>query len=219
MNVQVRRLVETRNALGEGPVWDPVDHVIYWVDILDRTVLRADADGGNARDWSVPEHIGALALRRGGGAVVALSTGFHTLDFQTGMCALITDPEAGNTRTRFNDGKVDRRGRFFVGTMDYQQTEGLGSLYRLDPELTCTKLDEDIVIFNAPCWSPDDTIFYFADSAKGAIYANDYDIETRMISNKRGFATADDAPARSTVRADLMIDAKIEIEVVAYKAE
>jgi sugar lactone lactonase YvrE len=194
MNVQVRRLVETRNALGEGPLWDPVDHVIYWVDILDRTVWRADANGGNARDWSVPAHIGALALRHGGGAVVALSTGFHALDFETGLCTPITDPEAGNTRTRFNDGKVDRRGRFFAGTMDYQETEGLGSLYRLDPDMTCTKLDQDIVVFNAPCWSPDDRTFYFADSAKGVIYANDYDIETGTISNRRVFPTADDAP-------------------------
>jgi sugar lactone lactonase YvrE len=78
--------------------------------------------------------------------------------------------------------------------MDYQEAEGLGSLYRLDPDLTCTKLDEDIVVFNAPCWSPDDTIFYFADSAKGAIYAHDYDIETGTIANRRVFATADDAP-------------------------
>lgn len=194
MNVQTRRLVETRYALGEGPLWDPVDRVIYWVDILGRTLWRADADGGNARDWSLPEHIGALALRRGGGAVVALRTGFHAFDFETGTCTPITDPEAGNPRTRFNDGKVDRRGRFFAGTMDYQQAEGLGSLYRLDPDLTCTRLEEDIVIFNAPCWSPDDTIFYFADSAKGTIYAHDYDIETGTISNQRIFATADAAP-------------------------
>ncbi len=194
MNVQTRRLVETRYNLGEGPLWDPVDRVIYWVDILGRAVWRADADGGNARDWPVPEDIGALALRRGGGAVVALSTGFHAFDFETGTCTPITDPEAGNPRTRFNDGKVDRRGRFFAGTMDYQETEGLGSLYRLDPDLTCTKLQGDIVIFNAPCWSPDDTIFYFADSAMGTIYAHDYDIETGTISNQRIFATADAAP-------------------------
>ncbi len=128
MNVQTRRLVETRNTLGEGPVWDPVGRVVYWVDILGRTVWRADADGGNVRDWPVPAPIGALALRRGGGAVVALSTGFHAFDFATGMCTPIIDPEAGNPLTRFNDGKVDRRGRFFAGTMDHQQTEGLGSL-------------------------------------------------------------------------------------------
>ena len=65
MNLQTRRLVENRNVLGEGPLWDPVDRVIYWVDILGRSVWRADADGGNARDWPVPAHIGALALRTG----------------------------------------------------------------------------------------------------------------------------------------------------------
>jgi sugar lactone lactonase YvrE len=148
MNVQTRRLVETRDTLGEGPVWDPVDRVVYWVDILGRTVWRADADGGNARDWPVPEHIGALALRRGGGAVVALSSGFHAFDFETGTRTPIIDPEAGNPLTRFNDGKIDRRGRFFAGTMDYQGAEGLGSPYRLDPDLTRTKIDEDIVVFN-----------------------------------------------------------------------
>jgi sugar lactone lactonase YvrE len=124
MNVQTRRLIETRKTFGEGPVWDPVDRVVYWVDILGRTVWRADADGGNARDWPVPEHIGALALRRGGGAVVALSSGFHAFDFETGTSTPIIDPEAGNPLTRFNDGKVDRRGRFFPGPWTTKRPRG-----------------------------------------------------------------------------------------------
>jgi sugar lactone lactonase YvrE len=188
MSVEIRCLVDANNALGEAPLWDPVDEVIYWVDILAPAIWRCGADGGNVKRWDLPEHIGALALRAQGGAVVALRSGFHFFDFQIGTCTPILDPEAANARTRFNDGKADRRGRFLAGTMDYDEADGIGGLYRLGPDLNCTKLEDRIVVSNGPCWSPDDETFYFADSFKGTIYAYDYDIETGTPSNKREFA-------------------------------
>ena len=78
-----------------------------------------DATGGAPRTWQLPEHIGSLALRKGGGTVVALGDGFYTLNFDTGTSTKLVDPDPGKQRIRLNDGKVDRQGRFVAGYMDY----------------------------------------------------------------------------------------------------
>ena len=192
--MEIRHLVGLRNKLGEGPLWDARGQLFYWVDILGSAIHCTDADGGNHRSWTVPEHIGAMTLREGGGAVLALRKGFHSFDFDSEKCEPIHDPEAGLERTRFNDGKTDRRGRFIAGTMDYEESDPLCSFYRLDPDFTCTRLGGDVVIFNAPCWSPDDKTFYYADSSQGIIFACDYDIETGTISNQRVLVAPHVAP-------------------------
>ena len=118
MSVEIRRLDTERDRLGEGPLWDPRDGVLYWVDSNGCRVRRLDPASGEVRDWPVPERIGSLALRESGDAVIALKSGFHFLDFESGAATPIVDPEAGEERTRFNDGKVDRQGRFLAGSMD-----------------------------------------------------------------------------------------------------
>ena len=139
---------------------------------------------GSVRTWPVPADIGSMALRQDGGAVMALSDGFYTFDFDVGQAALIAKVDQTEPRTRLNDGKADRRGRFFAGGMDVEEADGLAGLYRLDPDMTVTRVADGIVVFNGPCWSPDDTIFYYADSWT-AIYACDYDVETGTLSNRK----------------------------------
>ncbi len=136
--------------------------------------------------------MGAIALRKDGGAVLANDDGFYFYDFESEDLELITLIDEGEPRSRLNDGKVDRRGRFFAGGMDDLEEKGLCSLYRLDPDLTVTKVDDGIVCSNGPCWSPDDKTFYFADTFQGEFWAYDYDIETGDVSNKRVFATTHD---------------------------
>ena len=81
-----------------------------------------------------------MALREKGGAIVALRDGIFAFDFDTGKAELMVPVEAENPRTRLNDGKVDRRGRFFVGGMDEQETGRMAGLYRFDPDHTLTKV-------------------------------------------------------------------------------
>ena len=109
--------------------------------------------------------------------------GFHFLDFKTGDCTLIVDPEPDKPTTRLNDGKVDKRGRFVAGSMDTMEEGPNGSLYRLDPDLSLHKLDQGIVVSNGPCWSPDGKILYFADSWSGEIWAYDYDLDTLFVTS------------------------------------
>ena len=154
-------------------------------------VFRATVDGREIRAWDVPQKIGSMALRKSGGAVVSLARGFHFLDFRTGNVELIIDPEPDRTNNRLNDGKVDRRGRFIAGSMDTMEEGPNGALYRLDPDLSLHKLDDNIIVSNGPCWSPDSKTFYFADTWSGEIWKYDYDLATGSVANRQTFAKVD----------------------------
>ena len=203
MAIEIRRVGETKDRLGEGPLWDPLEGVLYWVDSLGRVIHRYDPATGEVRHWGLPGEIGSLALRAAGGAVLALDSGFHTFDFATGAATPIADPERDQPLTRFNDGKVDRQGRFLAGTMGRQiRDRPLGSLYRLDTDLSVERLEGDVIVSNGPCFSPDGRTFYFADSPRRAISAYDYDPATGAIANKRTLIDTvplDSAPDGATV--------------------
>jgi sugar lactone lactonase YvrE len=193
--VKIDILLDVKTILGEGPLWDVAQERLYWIDSLGQRVFRATADGRELRSWLVPAAIGSIALTRDGTTLItALATGLHVLDPGTGEVTLITDPEPDLPRNRLNDGKVDRRGRFVFGSMDTTEQDRSGRLYRLDPTYELTMLDDNLAISNGPCWSPDDSTFYFSDTNSGEIWAYDYDIETGAVSNRRGFATIETSP-------------------------
>jgi L-arabinonolactonase len=190
--MRIEVLIDVKTTLGEGPLWDAEQERLYFIDSFDGRVFRTTVDGGELRAWDVPAKIGSMALRKDGkGAIVSLQTGFHALDFGTGDVELIHDPEPDLPANRLNDGKVDRRGRFFAGSMDTQEAGAFGSLYRLDPDFSVTRIDKDIVCSNGPCFSPDDKTFYFNDTWSGEIWAYDYDLATGTASNRRTFAKVD----------------------------
>jgi len=194
MTYKIECLFLCDNHLGEGPIWDVEEARLYWVDGTGRRVgkpdlWRYDPKSGKVENWSLDRDIGAMALRKDGGAVMALDDGFYTYDFDTQKLEVIELIEADQPRTRLNDGKVDRRGRFFAGGMDDKEELKICGLYRLDPDFSVTKVDEGIICSNGPCWSPDDNTFYFADTFQNEFWAYDYDIETGTLSNKRIFAT------------------------------
>jgi sugar lactone lactonase YvrE len=186
--LRIELLVDARNDLGEGPLWDVDEQRLYWIDSHGKAVHRCDARGQEVRSWSVPEHIGSMCLRERGGAVVSLRNGFHFLDLASGKVEPIADPEAHLRRTRLNDGKVDRQGRFLAGGMDYEEREPLAGLYRLDPDLEVTQLEAGIVVSNGPCWSLDGETFYFADTWARRIWAYGYDTATGDLLSRRVFA-------------------------------
>src|SRR5271170_3892013 len=106
--MEVKAIVDCKTLLGEGPLWDVQEQRIYWIDSRGKKIFRARADGSEVETWDVPSEIGSLALRRQGGAVLALRTGVHLFDFATGESQLLIDPESDKPDTRLNDGKVDR---------------------------------------------------------------------------------------------------------------
>lgn len=203
--MRIEVLVDCKTTLGEGPLWDVDEHRLYWIDSFDGRIFRCTAEGSEIRAWDAPQKIGSMALRKEGGAVLSLANGFHFLDFQTGEVQLIHNPEEGKSSNRLNDGKVDKQGRFIAGSMDTQEAGANGALYRLNPDLTVTKLEEGIIVSNGPCWSPDGGTFYFADSWSNKISVYDYDQTTGTPSNKRTFVEfqwPDGAPDGATVDAE-----------------
>ncbi|WP_416357682.1 SMP-30/gluconolactonase/LRE family protein [Aureimonas phyllosphaerae] len=203
--LRIELMGDQRDALGEGPLWDEEEQRLYWIDSYGPAVFSCRADGSDHRRWTVPEPIGSLALRRDGGAVVALRSGFHALDFATGKVSLIAATHPGDLRPRLNDGKVDRQGRFLAGSMDFEERDGVGKLFRLDPDLSVHTLDTGIVCSNGPCFSPDGGTLYFADTGRAVIYAYDYDTESGIVRSRRVFASFENErglPDGATVDAD-----------------
>lgn len=180
---------EDRNALGEGPLWDVEEQRLYWIDSYGPAVYSSDVKGGDRKHWPLPEPVGSLALRRKGGAIVALRSGFHALDFKTGKVTLIAETQPGELTPRLNDGKVDRQGRFVAGSMDFEERNGVGKLFRLDADLSVHELDSGIICSNGPCWSLDGKTLYFADTGKRLIYAYDYDTATGNVRSRRVFTS------------------------------
>lgn len=189
--MRIEVLVDCKTTLGEGPLWDVDEQRLYWIDSFDGRIFRCTETGSEIRAWDVGQKIGSMCLRRSGGAVVSLQRGFHFLDLKSGELTLIHDPEPDKPNNRINDGKVDRRGRFVAGSMDTMEEGGNGALYRLDPDLTVTRLEGGIIVSNGPCWNKEGDRFYFTDSWSGQISAYDYDLATGAISNKRTFCRMD----------------------------
>lgn len=190
--MRIEIVVDVKTTLGEGPVWDVEQQRLYWIDSFDGRVLRCTEDGRELRAWDVGQKIGSMALRQNGdAAIVALQNGLYHLDLPTGDLELIVDPEPERANNRLNDGKVDRQGRFIVGSMDTLEEEASARLYRLDPDLSLHTLDDGIICSNGPCWSPNGETFYFADTWSGEIWAYDYDKATGAVSNRRTFAQVD----------------------------
>lgn len=178
-------------VIGEGPVWDVAEQALYFIDILGKKVLRFDPASGKTRTWVVPDVIGSMALRAGGGAIVALTNGVFTLDFASGTCEMLATSGDLNETVQLADGKVDRRGRFIVGSSDRTMKEPRGKLYALDLDATLREIDNDIFLSNGPCWSPDDKVLYHSDSIRNTVFAYDYDIATGTATNRRAWASTE----------------------------
>lgn len=202
--MQITRLDLPKCQVGEGPVWDEAEQALYYIDILARKVFRWNPASLDLNSWDMPDIIGSMALREQGGAIVALGNGVHTLDFETGAVTPLALLDPPDPQVQLADGKVDRRGRFVVGTSHRKAAEPLGGLYVLE-QGRLRQIDRDLVLGNGPCWSPDDATLYHADSMRHVIYAYDYDVETGKASNRREFFNSSrygPIPDGATVDAD-----------------
>ncbi len=184
--MRIEIVADLKTTLGEGPLWDVEQQRLYWLDSFDGRILRCTADGRELRAWDVGQKIGSMALRREGDrALVALQGGIHDLDLASGELTLIHAPEPDLPHNRLNDGKVDRQGRFVFGSMDTREESASGRLYRLDPDLSLHVLDEGIICYNGPCWSPDGSTLYFTDTWTGEQWSYAYDTATGTVGERR----------------------------------
>lgn len=185
MNERLELLVDAKAALGEGPCWDARKRVLYWVDILNGNLFLYDPLKNTNRSIHLGQFIGAVVPRHTGDVTVVLKNGFFHLDLESETLDSICDPEYHIVSNRFNDGKCDPKGRFWAGTMDIQEQEGKGALYRLDKDHTCHKIRDNIHISNGLAWGNSNHTMYFIDSPTRKVIGFDYDVETGGIENGR----------------------------------
>ena len=190
--MELEQLTNEPATLGEGPCWHREGQVLYWIDIYGKKLNRFTPEGNQHESWDMPQMIGTVAPRASGGLIVALENGFAFFDPASGKLDHL-DPVDEHPESRFNDGKCDPHGRFWVGSMDNVKEERpLGKLYRVDADGSVNVMDENITISNGLAWSPDGTKMYYIDSPTKNIFAYDYDGATGAIANKRVAITLND---------------------------
>jgi sugar lactone lactonase YvrE len=186
---EVEHVLAVQNRLGEGPRWNVDEQALYWVDIENDAFHRFDPATGAQERCVVGLPVSALGFRAAGGLILATRDGFAVWEPETQALRFLADPEAHRPESRFNDGAVDCRGRFWAGTMSVDPTS---SLYRLDPDGSVQQMETGLTISNGIGWSPDNRTMYLTDTPRQVIYAYDFDAATGAIANRRLFVATPD---------------------------
>lgn len=177
-------VVEHKCVLGEGPVWDAVNNTIIWLDIINGEIYRHNINTKENSVFKVGEMIGCIAPKADGGFIAGLENGIAFIEIAANTIQHIANPEAG-MQNRFNDGKCDAAGRFWVGSMAKSEEGNKGSLYVMEPDLSLKKKIDNVSISNGLAWNADNTVMYYIDSPTNYVFAFDFDIETGGLTNQR----------------------------------
>jgi sugar lactone lactonase YvrE len=198
----------TVGHLTEGPRWDGEHDELLWVDIIGSQLHRARVGDDGMLDEvahaQFDRFVGTVAPVAGGGYVLAAGGGFLFADAAGDVVELV-QPEAGRDHVRMNDGACDPQGRFWAGTMAHDESPGMGVLYRLELDGTCTTVVTGLTISNGIGWSPGGTEMYLSDSGTATIDAFDFEPESGDIGTRRTIVQIAErgvAPDGLTVDAD-----------------
>ena len=198
----VQCVADVHAVLGEGPVWVSRERALFWVDINGRKIFRLN-DSGQINEWQAPFRVGSIAPRASGGFIAGTDEGIAAIDLDAGKFEVVARPEANLPGNRFNDGKVDRRGRFWAGTMDDAERQDSGTLYCFDHGLNASAVDRGYRVTNGPAFSPAGDRMYHNDSARQVTYV--FDLEGGAAANRRPlirFREGDGFPDGMTVDSD-----------------
>lgn len=182
--------------LGEGACWFVDEQRLYWVDILKCEVHRFDPATGLDEMRVVPCHVSMVQPTTRGDLILGTRDGIARMDFDSGKFTILCDPESDVAGNRLNDGKPGPRGRLFVGSLAYDGSDKKASLWRIDADLTCTRLIDRAGNSNGLGWSPDHRTFYWTDTKTGCVFAFDYDALRGKIKNRRTVVEVDKALGR-----------------------
>lgn len=194
-------VVDSRDILGEGPVWDAGSGRLFWFDIKGKRLHWYAPGAGETGVWELPIRCSAAAPRARGGLIVACEAGLAGFDPGTGELSVI-QPLALGEGFRSNDGKIDVAGRFWWSSMDDDGGARPGSLYRTGGDGVTEQVLDGIHIPNTVSCSPEGDRFYVADSRLQTLFVHDMDPATGALSNRRRFADTrggDGAPDGSAV--------------------
>ncbi|MGA1286862.1 MAG: SMP-30/gluconolactonase/LRE family protein [Rubrivivax sp.] len=187
----LHRIGQQTDILGESPVWDEHAQALYWVDIRRPALRRLTAERAEIQSWPLPDLVGSIALVDDGRLLLALGDEIQLFDPTQGAFERLARLPERIDGHRFNDGRCDRQGRFFVGTMHNVTRAPEGVLYRLQGRGGLQPVMRGLCIPNSLCWSPEGTTMYFADSLQHVIQAHDYDPASGCPGPGRPFARSE----------------------------
>jgi sugar lactone lactonase YvrE len=196
MAMDIRALPVAPSVLGESPLWHPVEQVLYWCDIPGRRLNRFDPASQAHAHWNFPSEPACCAALARGGLLVALRSGIVRFDPATGESALLAAAPYDTSVERFNDGKTDPQGRFWVGTIYEPRDAARAALYRLG-DRGLERVAGGVTTSNGLAWSPDGRTMYWADTKAHCVHALDVDPSSGTPSNRREFVSF---PPRVTQR-------------------
>jgi sugar lactone lactonase YvrE len=173
------------SLLGESPLWHPDEQRLYWVDIPGLQLNRFDPVSGRHDEWPLPSEPGCCAPVLGGGLLLAMRDGLWRFDTATGRRTRVAEPPYDPAQQRFNDGKADPQGRFWVGTIDDQRRPE-AALYRLAGG-QLSRMVDGITASNGLAFAPDGRTMYWADTKAHAVYAFDFDGQDGSLARRRVF--------------------------------
>lgn len=185
--LDIQALPVAPSLLGESPLWHPREQRLYWCDIPGRSLHRWDPESGRHQQWSFGTEVACCAPLDQGGLLLALRDGLWRFDPADGMRTCVSVAPYNGAIERYNDGKADPQGRFWVGTIYEPRDAARAALYRWDGGLL-ERAAGDITVSNGLAWSPDTRTLYWADTPAHVIYACDFDTEGGALSNRRVFA-------------------------------
>jgi sugar lactone lactonase YvrE len=191
---QPERVGTQTDILGESPLWDEHAQCLYWLDIRRPALRRLCPATGQVESWPLPGLAGSIALTDDHRLLVALPEKIVLFDPANGEMTAFVEPPTQLDGHRFNDGRCDARGRFWVGSMHNVTRAPEGVLYCLEGSGPLVPVRTGVCIPNSLAFSPDGRTMYFADSLRYSIFAYDYDLATGAMGNERVFA-ASTAPA------------------------
>jgi len=181
-------VLDARASLGECPTWSVAEQVLYWVDINAPALHRFDPATGRDEAFPMPSSIGCYGLRDGGGFIVALRDGVWLANARGVLVEKVAEaPFDDPSFHRFNDGRVDRDGRFWAGTLNERRDAPSAGLFRIDPDFAVTRVLAGITISNGLAWSPDGATMYHADTPTLTVRAYDFDAASGTPSGGREF--------------------------------
>ncbi len=187
-DIRITCVVDACAEVGEGPVWDPIEGVLWWTDIRGRRVHRFDPRTGRDDAHEMPIRVGCFALREGGGFVLAAEHGFWFWRSGGGAPEHVLDVEADRPHNRMNDGGCDRQGRLVASSMSTEAPRRpTGACWRLGAELKAERLADGLLIGNGIAFSPAGDRFHLADTGVDRVWVHDYDGATGAVGARRDF--------------------------------
>ncbi|MDB6089523.1 MAG: uncharacterized protein JWN85_2307 [Gammaproteobacteria bacterium] len=179
-------VLDTQCVLGESPVWWAEAGLLVFVDITARRLYKFDPRSNRLEVQGTDEDIGCVAPAKGGGFVAGLRSGIWLLDTAGAKLRRLAGNPEDPATNRFNDGRVDPRGRYLAGTVDELKAGGRAGLYRYDRR-GLTQLAAGLMTSNGLAFSPDGRILYHSDTPRFVVYRYDYDPETGAATNRGVF--------------------------------